>query len=224
MKDPDPLSDGVKKARPSPTGLLVHGFFILLPIMLIGWMVVELFLALQEVVRPVIDAMPGIILRHRATRFLAVCVVFAALMLLVGWMAQTRGGKAVGRWLEAKILYRVPFYSLLRNLTSSLADNNDATSLRPVLVTVDVPGLQQLGFIVERHANGSATVFLPSSPAASSGTVVVVDPPRICELRVPGRQILKCLGRWGEGTAELLQKAGSGLDGNRSGESQRSVR
>jgi uncharacterized membrane protein len=207
----DPLTIGVTRAQKSLTGLLVHGFFILLPVLLVGWMATKVFLALQGVIRPMLDAMPGLILRHRYLRLLASCVAVAALLLLVGLLAQTRAGQAVGRWLETKILNRVPFYPLLRNLASSLAGRDDASALKPVLVTVDDPGLQQLGFILERHPDGNVTVFLPSSPSTGSGTVVIVNPPRIRELHIPGRQVMKCLGRWGDGAAALLQKAGNAL-------------
>lgn len=196
-----------KKTHTSIAGLLAGGFFIVLPLLLVVLVLQQIFSALQEVIRPLVDALPGKILQHRSVRFLVISLVFVVLMVLVGWVARTRLGQAIGRWLEAKILKHVPFYSLLRNLSSGLAASDDEKSLKPVLVTVDVPGLQQLGFIVERYADGSATVFLPSTPNPSSGTVVVVEPARLRELRVPAKQVFKCLGRWGDGTAALLEMA-----------------
>jgi len=189
-------------------GLLAGGFFIVLPLLLVGLLVKQIFLALQEAIQPLLDVMPGTLFKNPSIRFLAVCLGIAVLLGLIGLLAQTRMGRAIGRWLESKVLNRVPFYSLLRNLVVGIAGRDDAESLKPVRVTVDIPGLDQLGFIIERHADGRATVFLPSSPNPSSGTVVIVEPERLHELRnVPGRKILKCLSRLGDGTAALLEKA-----------------
>jgi uncharacterized membrane protein len=106
------------------------------------------------------------------------------------------------------VLNRLPFYMLLRNLASGLQGRDDDQSLRPVLVEVDIPGLRQLGLIVEQYADGSATVFLPSSPNPSQGTVVIVDAARIRPLPVSTRKVFGALARWGQGTASLLNEAG----------------
>jgi uncharacterized membrane protein len=193
--------------RTTAPGLLVHGFFIMLPLLMTGFVAVQVFLLFQKVVKPLVNVLPGTMFRKPFGRFLAVCVVATGLMILLGLLAHTRRGKAIGRWLESAVLNRVPFYVMLRNLASGLAGAVDAQSFKPVRVTVDVPGLDQLGFIVERHQDGSATVFLPSAPNPTSGTVVVVERSRIRELSVPVSAVFGCMGRWGEGTASLLEKA-----------------
>jgi len=193
--------------RTSWLSLTARGVYIVLPVLLVAFVAEILFTAVQDVIRPLMDSLPGVILRHRYLRFLATCFVAVVLLMLTGLLAQTRKGRSVGLWLESKVLNRVPFYSLVRSFASGLAGSHNEIALLPVLVTVDIPGLEQLGFIMERHANGNATVFLPSSPGVSSGTVVIVDPPRIRELDVSGRKLLMCLGRWGNGTAALLEQA-----------------
>ena len=197
--------------RASLLALLTSGFFIVLPLLLVGGVVKELFLALQEFMSPLMDALPGTIFRLHPVRLLVVCFSVAALLLVIGLLARTKPGRACGRRLESKLLNRVPFYALLRNQASGLSGKNEH-AWRPVLVTVDIPGLQQLGFILERHADGKATVFLPSSPAAGSGTVVIVEPARMRELHVPGREVLGCLGSWGFGAAALLAQPGDGTE------------
>lgn len=104
------------------------------------------------------------------------------------------------------MLQRLPFYSVLRNLASGLAGKEDERSLRPVLVTVN-PGIQQLGLLIERHPDGSGTIFFPSSPTTGSGTVLVVEAALIREVRTPGHKLFNALGKWGVGTAALLSAA-----------------
>lgn len=199
-----------RNVHASLTELLAGGFFIVLPILLIGMLAVKSFHWVQDALQPLLEALPGTVFRNPSVRFVVVCITIAALFICIGLLARTLICQALGRWLETRFLNHMPFYSLLRNVASGLAGKDEETALRPVLVTVDVPGLQQLGFIIEHHADGYATVFLPSTPTVGSGTVVIVEPARMRELHVSGSKVLSCLSHWGDGAAALLEKAGGG--------------
>ncbi len=192
--------------RTSLLGLIAGGFFVVLPVLLAGLVLEKVYHALQAVVHPVLETLPGTIFHHPAVRTLAVCVAVVALLVLVGWLARVRVGQALGRRLEAGFLNHLPFYALMRNLATGIAGRDDEKSLKPALLTVSA-GKQQLSFIIERHADGRATVFLPSSPNPSSGTVQIVEASLIQELRVPAHRILQCLNGWGHDTANVLEAA-----------------
>lgn len=196
----------MNNAKQTLTGLVVGGFFVLLPVLLVGLFIEKVFSVLQGVVHPLLDAMPGTVFHNPWLRFGAVLLAVLLVLLLTGLLARTQAGRSVGRRVETGVLRRLPFYSVLRNLASGLAGKEDERSLRPVLVTVN-PGLQQLGLLIERHADGSGTVFFPSSPATGTGTVLVVEASLIRELRVPGHKLFNALGKWGLGTADLLAAA-----------------
>jgi uncharacterized membrane protein len=188
------------------SGLVVGGFFVLLPVLLVGLLLERVFAVLQGVVHPLLDAMPGTVFHNTWLRFVVVLLAGLLVLLLTGLLARTRTGQSVGRRFESAVLQRLPFYSLLRNLASGLSGKEDERSLRPVLVTVN-PGIQQLGLLIERHRDGSGTVFFPSSPTTGSGTVLVVEASLMRELRTPGHKLFSALGGWGLGTAALLAAA-----------------
>jgi uncharacterized membrane protein len=205
-------------AHKSLLGLIVAGFFVVLPVLLAGLVLEKVYHVLQAVVHPVLEALPGTVFHNPTVRSLAVCVAVVVLLLLAGGLARVRGGQALGRGLEAGFLNRLPFYALMRNLATGIAGRDDEKSLKPTLVTVSA-GKQQLGFIIERHADGSATVFLPSSPNPSSGAVQIVEASLIRELRVPAHRIFQCLHGWGHGTANVLE-AGRNAKGSSVGSGQ----
>jgi uncharacterized membrane protein len=207
MKSFGDARKGTSGQRESIGGLIARGFLIVFPLVLIGLIVQQLFLAFQSALKPVLDIMPGKVLARPSVRFVAVCLALVLLFLLIGLFARTRFGRALGRKLEPG-LNRLPMYSTLRNFASGLARTEGEKPMKAVLVEVDIPGLSQLGLIVERHADRSATVFLPASPNPASGTVVVVVESRIRELDVPMQAVIRCMGRFGTGTAALLEKAG----------------
>jgi uncharacterized membrane protein len=183
--------------------LLAEGFFIVLPVLLVVFVFKKLYETMKTVILKVVDALPGELFREPVIRGLAVIVAIVVLLMLLGLLTHTRLGQAIGRWIEAAFLRRLPFYTLLRNFAKGLAGKEDEHALKTVLVTVK-PGVQQFGLLVERHADGTGTVFLPSSPNPSSGTVQIVEASLIRELHVPAHMLFKCLSRWGDGTTTVL--------------------
>ena len=190
----------------SISGLITSGFFVVLPVLLAGLMLERIYRILQALLRPVLDLLPGTLFRNPTFRALAVCIALVALLLLVGLMARMRLGRAAGRWLESGILSRIPFYAVLRNLASGMAGSDDERSLRTVLVEL-TPGVRQLGLLVERHPDGSSTVFFPESPNPGAGTVFVVEASLIRDVDVPAHRLLRCFNRWGLGMATELTRA-----------------
>lgn len=193
--------------RVSLIEFVITGFFVVLPVLLAVYVGAQFYGALESVIRPLLEKLPGTVFHNPAVRYVAVGLAIVLLLLLVGWVARLRLGQTLGRLLEMWVLNRVPFYRLLRNLASGLAGKEEEHSMKTVLVTVDVPGLQQLGLLIERHADGNSTVFLPSSPNPGSGTVVVVEPARLEDLPMPVHEVFRYMSRWGDGTAAGLEKA-----------------
>ena len=60
------------------------------------------------------------------------------------------------------------------------------------------------GFIIEEHADGRFTVFVPSVPTPLAGAVYVLTPERVHPLDIPFTQAIKPVSRWGSGCEELV--------------------
>ncbi|HSE26623.1 MAG TPA: hypothetical protein VLA95_00230 [Gemmatimonadales bacterium] len=59
-------------------------------------------------------------------------------------------------------------------------------------------------FIIEEHADGRYTVFVPSVPTPFAGAVYVLDRARVHPLDVPFTQAIRAVSRWGSGCRELV--------------------
>lgn len=205
----------IKDLRLSLLALIGRGLVIVLPLLLLGIGIEILYGVIADWIRPVLEAMPGTIFQNVAVRFVAVVGVVILLFLVVGVLAGTRPGQSIGRTIQVSTLNHLPFYNALCAMVAGLAGRGDTAAIKPVLVSVDEPGLQQLGFLLETHADGRSTVFLPGSPNFGSGNTVIVVPERVQELHVSVHAVLGCLSRWGHGSAALLQQGASppaGLD------------
>ncbi|HEX5033268.1 MAG TPA: hypothetical protein VFW62_02195, partial [bacterium] len=62
----------------------------------------------------------------------------------------------------------------------------------------------QMTFIVERHADGWLTIFIPSAPNPTSGTVQMVRPEHVVKIATPAKQLAMCLMKIGDGFESLV--------------------
>jgi uncharacterized membrane protein len=73
---------------------------------------------------------------------------------------------------------------------------------------VSLPGGSEImAFSVERHDDDTVTVFLPSSPAPTSGTLQRMPAGRVREVDVPVKEMFECISRWGVGSGPIFSAA-----------------
>ena len=185
--------------------LIATGFVLVLPAVLAGIVIGRIYSFLGSLLQPLLDVLPGTAFRSPSVRAVAVVVGIVLLLLGVGLLARTVRGKAIGRWLEKTFLRHLPLYNVLRSLAWTLGAREEGESMTAALLEIG-PGVRQFGLIVDRHPDGSVTVFLPESPNPAVGTLFVLDASLVTELRVPARSVVSCFPRWGYGTADVLQQ------------------
>jgi uncharacterized membrane protein len=123
--------------------------------------------------------------------------------LLAGLLAQTRAGRGVGTSLEDAILHRIPGYSTVRTLTRRIANAEESEKFATALVEIE--GALAPAFVVEEHADGRYTVFVPSAPTPAVGVVYIIARERVHIVDAPFMKTVKCVSSWGVGAAELVQ-------------------
>ena len=104
--------------------------------------------------------------------------------------------------MEQRILGKVPGYLVLRKLAVQITDSQHAEGFIPILAEIEealVPAM-----LVERHADGRCTVFVPSAPTPAVGSIYIMTPERVHLLDVPLIKLVACISKWGAGSGELL--------------------
>lgn len=136
---------------------------------------------------------------------MAVLVALAALLLLcfaVGVAVRTRlGGLSFG-YIEKNMLMRLPGYQLISNVLKGFADRDEG--YRPAMVSLHGSGTAVLGLVMEENENETVTVFVPSSPAMTVGTICIVKRDRIRLLEAGMIEVSNCVSHWGLGSRKLL--------------------
>ena len=112
--------------------------------------------------------------------------------LLIGLFDESETGKRMGNWLERKVLNRFAPYALLRSLSSRLSGRDVPGQLQPALLAV-APDARMLAYIVEEHADGNLTLFVPLGSTPGVGTIQIVGQAKVEKLDASMMDTLGCL-------------------------------
>lgn len=177
----------------------IYGLIALIPFAVLALLLVEVV----ELLRKLAAAL-GLESTLGAGAAVAAGLVLVVLLCLgVGMAVGTRLGTWSFRKAEELILERIPGYELIGNILKGFA--RDADAYPAVMLHLHGPGTAVLGFVMDKHENGILTVFAPSTPALTMGTVHLVGPERVTYLETKTVELANCLSQWGIGSAQALR-------------------
>lgn len=177
---------------------IIGGLLVLLPIGLLVLMVAKAISGAMAVVSPIAAQLPT---GTRFANLIGLALIIAA-CFAAGLILRTVLGQRIKTLLERRVLERLPGYSLLRSLTRRVAGEEEGQKFAVAFAVIEdalVPA-----FIVEEHADGRYTVFVPSVPTPGVGALYILPRGRVNLVDVPFTKAVACISRWGEGSRELL--------------------
>ena len=177
---------------------LVGGVVVLLPVAISAWIILKLLRQLDQIVAPLAKQLPPGIDHPR----LLAILLLVMLCFFLGLVVRTTTGKSAWAVFQRSVLDRVPGYKFIRGMTERIAGLDEQSNLQPAFLQKGdalVPV-----FVVERHDDGRCTVFLPSAPTPTSGSISIVDGSNVLPLNISLMKTVRCLSRWGSGSSELL--------------------
>jgi uncharacterized membrane protein len=121
---------------------------------------------------------------------------------IAGLAIRTRAGARVNAQLERVILQRMPGFTFVKTIARGLAGLESGAELSVALARIEDAWV--LSFVVERHASGLFTVFVPSAPTPAAGSIYYLTEDRLKLLDVPVSTAMGCITRLGIGSHELL--------------------
>jgi uncharacterized membrane protein len=188
----------MKRAGNFVVATVVAGLLVLVPVYLAVLLLLKAAASLVKFVAPLAKLLPDWL---PADNILSLLLILL-LAFLVGVALRTRTGRLTRERVEKSLFERIPGYALFRSLTNQLAGQDRETTWKPAMVEIEdalVPS-----FIIEEHADGRYTVFVPSIPTPFAGAVYVLARERVHVVEVPFTQAIKPVSRWGLGCEELV--------------------
>ena len=138
----------------------------------------------------------------------SLAVILAVVFLLIvfyaiGAFMHTKIGSMSFQRLEKKIFIQIPGYKIISNMLKGFTEDK-IKAYRPALVQLYQPGTSVFCFVMEENDNNSMTVFVPSVPTLTVGSLHVVEPDRVTFLEVKHREVVDCITEWGVGSNKIV--------------------
>lgn len=175
-----------------------YGALVVVPIVIFVILIVELLDIIKNVTQSLgleLDIDGGLAIALAILVMIAVCYG-------VGVAVKTRVGSVSFGSLEQRVLKHVPGYRIVSNALKGFAD--DERSYTPVLARLSESGTAVLGVVIEENDNDTFTIFVPTAPAITIGTVYILDRNRVTYLDASTLDFVNCVAEWGVGSSKLL--------------------
>ncbi len=196
----NPISPGPQQSRAAKIkGYFFAGLLVLVPITLTVYIIYELFLAIDGILRQVVF----VVLRESFGGIFTTQPIpgmgFVALLLLIlgtGMAARSYFGKKIVE-VGDRSLNRIPFisriYGTVRQISQALFGEQREFFKKTVLVPFPSPGMWRLGFYVqdvrgevqETLQQDIVSVFVPHTPNPTGGFLVFFPKDKVVELEMP---------------------------------------
>ena len=179
---------------------IIYGVLVIVPLAVIFLFLSKIVEILEKIAKPL-----G--LKSYFSASLAVIIGFLLLLtvcFVIGALVRT----GIGAWsferLEEKLLKQIPGYQIISRALKGFAAEEAAYP--KALIRLLGSEAAVFGFIMEENDSGSVTVFVPSSPAITVGSVYIVDRSRVTMLEASTIEIADCLSQWGIGSRKILER------------------
>jgi len=182
----------------------IGGFFVMLPVALVLFLLLELVGIAVLITEPVTENLPVETLGGIEIATVVAVLLILAACFVTGLAMRTQIGVLLGQLIERFGLNRIPGYTLLKSLTWSFAGIQEGTTFSVAVATIRDSDV--LGFIVEEHDNGDFTVFVPTAPTPTIGTVYCLKREKVRKLDVSMGKAVECIMHWGIGSKALFAK------------------
>ncbi|MCK5711802.1 MAG: DUF502 domain-containing protein [Hyphomicrobiaceae bacterium] len=180
---------------------IIYGAIALLPLAVLVYILVKLFGFLKKLAEPL---SPYLSTNPYLDIVLLLAITIFALIGLcyfLGALINTQIGALSFEKVESRMSDVIPGYEIIANLLRGMAGNK--MSYQPALITLSAPGTAVLGFVMEDEGDPYLTVFVPTAPIMTAGTIHGVERSRVRPIEGSSMDAANCVTQWGLGLKEF---------------------
>jgi len=181
---------------------LVAGVLFIAPVLIVILVLREILRFTEKLLRPIATHLPAWVTDSPGGGYMMAAVTLVTVAFLVGLFALTNAGRRFTQTLERLVLGKIPGFTLFRSLILGLVGQDSDDDVKVVLVTLDEAWL--FGFLMERHADGMLTVFVPSAPTPTSGSLYFFREDQVRHTQLKVGEAMRSLARLGVGSPAVF--------------------
>lgn len=183
----------------------IGGLLVIVPAAIIVFVFGRLFAGLLDATTEILDAL-GISIDEAVILTALAIAILIGICFVTGLLVQTRLGAMAGKWLRRNIGTRIPMFNAISNLTKRFV-GAEGTMFAPVEVDLYGTDARVLGFLIESLPDDRCAVFMPTSPVATVGNIVLVEASSVRVLDASMSDALAVISQWGVDVRDLYTVA-----------------
>lgn len=182
---------------------IAGGIVLLVPIAVLIIILSKLLNFLHPLSNALIAKLPITKIAGVGIATLTSVILLLLLSFFAGLFIKTRFAKKIIRGLEEHVLIYIPGYSALQALSTNVITQEGTNKWKPATVFIDDNEL--ICFVIDESEN-YCTVFMPSAPSPSSGTVGAREKSKVTYLPLTMNEAFLLIRHFGKGAAKEIEK------------------
>jgi uncharacterized membrane protein len=182
---------------------IVGGILVLIPIVVCIIILTKVFNFLQRFSDIIAKALPFTNVAGVGISTLISIVLILLICFLAGAFMGTKFMKRIIVWMEDRVLVYIPGYAYIKARSTSVLIKEGTDEWKPATVFID--DNEVICFVIDESEN-YFTIFLPSAPTPSSGTVCAREKTKVKFLSLTVAQTILLIKQFGKGAAKEIEK------------------
>ena len=182
---------------------IAGGILFLIPVSAIVFIMIKVISFLYSFSKPITAKLPFENVGGVGVNTLMSIILLLLISFLAGIFMRTKTKKKIIQWLENRVLVYIPGYSYIRARSSDLFGEGKTDSWKAASIFVD--DNEVLCFVID-ETEDYCSIFLPSAPSPTSGSVVVREKTKVTYLPINVSEAISMIKQLGKGASEPIQK------------------
>jgi len=184
--------------------MFIGGLIVLLPIIVVIQIFKWFFSIFEEGSRPLTNYLMSLYSMSDTTAIMFSMISVFAVLSVIGMLVRTKIGNGLYQFFEQHILFRVPGYKAIKEITDQISGKQKGLFRKVVLVNLADKGVSVTGFVVDEIGDTHSTVFVPCGPNPTTGFIYHVNNTEITDVDVSIETAMKTVISCGSGSAQFI--------------------
>jgi len=191
---------------------IAGGILFLIPVGVIVFIMAKTIGFLYRLSKPITARLPFDNVGGVGVNTLMSIILLLLVCFLAGIFMRTKLAKMMIQWLEDRVLVYVPGYSYLRARSTDWFSKEKTNNWKPASIFVD--DNEVICFVID-ETEDYCSIFLPSAPTPSSGSICVRKKSNVTFLPINVSEAVSMIRQFGKGASLSIEKVKDEVFDNR---------
>ena len=182
---------------------IAGGILFLIPVVAIVFIMAKTINFLYGLSKPITARLPFKNVAGVGVNTLMSIILLLLICFLAGIFMKTKVAKKIVQWLEDRVLVYVPGYSYIRARSKDWFSDEKTFNWKPASIFVD--DNEVICFVTD-ETEDYYSIFLPSAPTPSSGSICVRKKDKVTFLPLTVSEAVSMIRQLGKGASSSLEK------------------